>query len=75
MPGPVIDMDTARVSRALAGQRFPARTWELIAQADYNGTDLTTRAELLRLPTAVYPDLAAVLGAVEADRTPLHKLA
>jgi hypothetical protein len=67
-PEPRADMDAVRLSRVLAGLRFPAHTWQLIAQADYYGADWRTRAELSQLPDAEYPNLAAVLAAVARQR-------
>jgi hypothetical protein len=59
-------MDPAQVSAALVGLAYPARHWQLLAQADYYGADIDTRVELARLPDGLYPDLASVIAAVAA---------
>lgn len=46
----------------LAGLAYPARTWQLCAQADAYGADSGTREALSRLPVATYPSLDAVLN-------------
>jgi hypothetical protein len=53
-----------RLATVLAGLAFPARTWQLVVQADYYGADSITRAELGRLPAGEYPNLPAVLWRV-----------
>jgi hypothetical protein len=48
---------------ALAGMRFPARRWQLIAWADYNCASLSTRDLLSRLSeVTIYRDLGHVLA-------------
>ena len=49
------------LAQVLAGLSYPARTWQLLAQADYYGADYSTRAELARLPVGTYDSLDAVL--------------
>lgn len=56
--------DTARIAHVLAGIPFPAAKWQLIMHAEDYGADATSRADLWRLPAAVYPDLAAVHAAL-----------
>jgi hypothetical protein len=48
-------------SAVWAGLAYPARTWQLCAQADAYGADSHTREALSRLPAAVYAILDAVL--------------
>jgi hypothetical protein len=61
--------DMARIAHVLADVPFPAAKWQLIIHAEDYGADATSRADLWRLPAALYPDLAAVhvaLGLVAA---------
>jgi hypothetical protein len=55
-------MDPARFAAVLAGVAYPARTWQLLAQADHYGADAQTRAALDRLPVGTYANLDAVLA-------------
>ena len=57
-----------RLQQVLAGQRFPAEWWELIAAAEIFGADLVTRSELQALLPVRYESLADVLLAVEHTR-------
>ena len=56
--------DPVRVAAVLAGVAYPARTWQLLAQADYYGADTHTHAELRCLPVGSYESLDAVLAAL-----------
>ena len=56
--------DPARIAAVLAGVAYPARTWQLLAEADYYGADTHTHAELRRLPVGSYESLDAVLAAL-----------
>lgn len=70
MPG--TRMVPARITAVLAGMTYPARTWQLIAQADYCG-DVPARIELGRLPVGTYASLDEVLAALRehpASRPP-----
>ena len=67
MPG--TRMVPARITAVLAGMTYPARTWQLIAQADYCG-DVPTRIELGRLPVGTYASLDEVLAALREHRPP-----
>ena len=68
MSPPDSDIETGwRLATVLAGLPFPARTWQLVAQAEYYGADWITRAELGRLPAGEYPNLPAVLSAIHAQ--------
>jgi hypothetical protein len=71
MPRP--RMDAARISGVLAGVRYPARTWQLLAQADAYGADALTHAVLGRLPDGTFASLDAVL-AVPGDGPPTRSL-
>jgi hypothetical protein len=51
-----------RIGAVLGGVSFPARTSQLLAQADAYG-DAQTRTELGRLPVGMYANLDAVLTA------------
>lgn len=72
-PMPRPRMDAARISGVLAGVRYPARTWQLLAQADAYGADALTRAVLGRLPDGTFASLDAVL-AVLGDGPPTRSL-
>jgi hypothetical protein len=54
-------VDPTRIADVLAGVPYPARSWQLLAQADYYGADRHTRTELSRLPIGTYRDLNAVV--------------
>jgi hypothetical protein len=54
--------DPHRLSSVLAGMSYPARTWQLLAEADSYGADAQTREALSRLPVATYADLSAVMA-------------
>lgn len=56
----------ARLTAALAGLAFPARRWQLIAQAKDYGADAQTQLELQSLPEQMFGHLADVVRAVEA---------
>jgi hypothetical protein len=45
---------------------YPARTWQLCAQADAYGADSGTREALSRLPVAAYTSVDAVLTELRA---------
>jgi hypothetical protein len=58
-------VDPARIADVLAGVPYPARTWQLLAQADHYGADRHTHIELSRLPQGTYRDLDAVLNMLQ----------
>jgi hypothetical protein len=63
--------DPERIASVLAGMPFPARTWQLLAQADSYGADSQTREALSRLPQDTYANLTAVVTALRnPDRAP-----
>ena len=68
MPAPPM---TPAIAVVLEGVTYPARTWQLLAQADYYGVDTHTREQLHRLPIDTYtgPDavLAVLAGAAAPD--------
>jgi len=64
---PEPDPLAVRLGHVLAGLRFPATRWQLVAQADYYGADSKSRTELGRLPAGLYRDLAAVISAIKAN--------
>ena len=53
--------DARRISQVLAGLRYPAARWQVLAEADHYGADSASRAQLWALPTGVYDDLSSVL--------------
>jgi len=54
--------DTWRMECTLDGLAFPARRWQLIAQAELNGVDGVTHERLRRLPARPYENSADVAG-------------
>jgi hypothetical protein len=58
-----------RLRAAIAGLRYPCRSWEILAWADYNGVDAEMRRALWALPDRQYPDLITVARAM-ADSSP-----
>jgi Protein of unknown function (DUF2795) len=62
----VSDFSGQRIAAAVVGVHFPARNWELLAWADYNGVDSDMRRALWALPAGNYRDLAEVVAAVAA---------
>jgi hypothetical protein len=69
--------DPARFSGALAGVTYPARAWQLWAQAqaqaqaDAYGADAQTCEQLSRLPAATYANLDAVITQLR-DTHPIY---
>jgi hypothetical protein len=56
-----ISADAQRISQVLAGLRYPAARWQVLAEADHYGADSASRAQLWTLPAGVYEDLSSVL--------------
>jgi hypothetical protein len=54
-----------RLRHVLAGLSFPARRWEVIAEAEHYGADAHTRRELRALPEGRFESFAALLWALE----------
>jgi hypothetical protein len=63
--------DPNRVRAVLAGLAYPARTWQLCAQADAYGADSATREALSRLPVTAYASVDAVLTELRATEPDL----
>ena len=59
--------DRQRLTDVLRGVSFPARSWQLVAQADSYGVDCHTRAVLDRLPLGVYHSIDAILAMINRD--------
>ena len=59
MPRP--RMDPARITAVLTGVSYPARTWQLLAPADYYGADFDTRDALGTLHPGMHSGLDVVL--------------
>jgi hypothetical protein len=62
----VADFSVDRIAAAVRGVRFPARQWELLSWADYNGADSHTRRALWALPSGEYRNIAEIAAAVAA---------
>lgn len=60
------------LQQILSGLRFPARRWEVIAEADAWGVGGPLRQAISRLPDGNYPSLAVVIDVLTgpAGRTP-----
>ena len=58
-------VDAERLTQVLDGVAYPAAKWQLIMYAEEYGADAATRADLWALPPGEYPDLVAVLAAIE----------
>ncbi|HEX3647409.1 MAG TPA: DUF2795 domain-containing protein [Pseudonocardiaceae bacterium] len=55
----------------LAGLDFPARRWQILAQADFYGADIVTTLRLRRLPPdQSYRDLGEVLETLARTARP-----
>jgi Protein of unknown function (DUF2795) len=57
-----------RLRHVLAGLSFPARRWQVIAEAEHYGADSRTRRELHTLPDARFESYASLLWALERAR-------
>ena len=66
-PPATMDM-RQRLQQVLAGQRLPAKRWELFVTAEVYGADLVTPSELHALVPVRFQCLADVLLAVEQTR-------
>ena len=62
MPRPCIDPIV--IATVLAGLSYPARTWQLLAQADHYGVSGEIRTALGQLPGRIYPSIEAVIAAL-----------
>jgi hypothetical protein len=58
-----------RLRHVLAGQRFPAERWQLIAGAEFYGADTQSRHELHALPPKRYASLAEVLATISSQQS------
>ena len=63
MPGSRVD--PAVIAAVLDGVLYPARSWQLLAQADHYGVSRELRATLNGLPDGVYRDAQAVVAELE----------
>jgi hypothetical protein len=59
---PELRAEALRISQVLAGLRYPAAKWQVLAEADHYGADVASRAQLWTLPAGTYADLSGVLG-------------
>ncbi|MBO0851852.1 MAG: DUF2795 domain-containing protein [Pseudonocardia sp.] len=62
------DLDKAGIRDVLDGMEFPAKRWQLIAQAQYYGAPSACTRELSRLPAREYTSLRDVAAHVVAQR-------
>ncbi|MBO0875541.1 MAG: DUF2795 domain-containing protein [Pseudonocardia sp.] len=62
------ELDKAGLRDVLEGLNFPARRWQLIAQAQYCGAHSACTRELSRLPAREYASLGNVAAYVMAQR-------
>ena len=59
-------INSERFRYALAGLRFPAERWQIVAWANDYGADAFTMDDLHNLPRRSYRDIRDVIDAVEA---------
>jgi hypothetical protein len=64
-----LDLHTEGIRVVFGGLRFPASRWQIIAQAQYWGTDHLFLDELGHLPEGTYASLAEVCDALKKQRT------
>jgi hypothetical protein len=69
-----IDLGAVGIREVLAGLRFPAPRWLVIAQAHYWGADAYCIQELNRLPIKTYQTLAEVAAALREQRAALSRV-
>lgn len=62
------DLDKDGLRDVLEGLNFPARRWQLIAQAQHYGAHSACTRELSRLPAREYTSLGDVAAHVMAQR-------
>jgi hypothetical protein len=55
------------VGSALAGLPYPARLWQIVAQAEHNGAAQSVRDALLNIPARLYAGPADIANAVHAS--------
>jgi hypothetical protein len=63
-----VDLDTVGMRDVLAGLRFPAPRWEVVAHAQNWGASHSCLAELTDLPARRYHSLRGVFHALQAQR-------
>jgi uncharacterized protein DUF2795 len=63
-----VDLDTVGIREVLAGLRFPAPRWEIIACAHDWGASRSCLAELTDLPAQQYHSLRGVSRALQDQR-------
>jgi hypothetical protein len=60
-----------RITQVLAGLRYPAAKWQILAEADHYGADSTSLAQLWTLSAGTYRNLGSVLAELGlVGRTP-----
>ena len=60
-------VNAAQVANALAGMPYPARLWQIVAQAEHNGAAQPVRDALLNIPVRIYAGPADIASAVHAS--------
>ena len=65
-PPPDVPALHARVAPVLGALGFPARRWQVLAEADLYGVDSVTRSLLTALPELTYPSFADLLHVLAA---------
>ena len=63
-PSPPKSINSERFRYALAGLRFPAERWQIVAWANDYGADAFTMDDLHNLPRRSYRDIRDVIDAV-----------
>lgn len=64
--GPVSNA-AQRLRHVLAGQKYPAERWQLIAGAEFYGADIQSLRELHALPPRRYASFADVLTTIDGS--------
>jgi Protein of unknown function (DUF2795) len=64
-----IDPDSVGIRDVLAGVRFPAPRWQLVAQAQHWGATPSCITELVALPVREYRNLNDVAAAIAQQRS------
>jgi hypothetical protein len=64
-----IDPDSVGIRDVLAGVRFPAPRWQLVAQAQHWGATPSCITELVTLPVRDYRNLHDVAAAIAQQRS------
>ena len=68
-----INPDSVGIRDVLAGVRFPAPRWQLVAHAQHWGATPSCITELVTLPVREYRNLSDVAAAIAQQRSAAHR--